>query len=103
MWLALSIGIPVFLVFGGLLLALAFHGPEEENKTGEVVAATERPQETFPEWKLVVSGPAGVKKEDMVFDQLVGQLEAHLREEFLSLEGALLRQGGDERREYFLQ
>ncbi len=79
MYLMLAIGIPVFLVFGGALLALAFSsGAEEEIRDAEIPRAVEQqkaPSFFFRPVDLQADRPK------VSVEELLAGIEAHLRRE----------------------
>lgn len=74
MLIALAIGIPVFLIFGGALLALGFAASDED----EALGLAEQPRE-----QALFFGPMGwsAGKQAMSTEELVASIEAHLRQE----------------------
>jgi hypothetical protein len=77
MILALAIGIPVFLIFGGALLALAFTGVYDEQDAARHEA---RPGEHS---RLFIPSPAQPKAgpSRLTVEELITAVEGHLRDE----------------------
>ena len=80
MYLMLAIGIPVFLIFGGALLAFAFSSgePAQLQPTAERVAA-----ETSKAHPLVFFQPVGwsSRMNEATIEEVVASIERHLRQE----------------------
>ncbi|RME27710.1 MAG: hypothetical protein D6806_04235 [Deltaproteobacteria bacterium] len=83
MIIALAIGIPLFLVLGGALLALAFHGEEEEQRL--TLAVRDRRGEVKSEPVMLVT-PAKISARQPTLDELVAELEDHLKQELAQAE-----------------
>ena len=77
MYLMLAIGIPVFLVFGGALLALAFS--PGSSQVHDAVALRVTPEQE----PMFFFNPVGEKDEraPVSADELVSSIEFHLRRE----------------------
>lgn len=77
MILALAIGIPVFLIFGGALLALAFTGAYDEQ---DAVADEARPDNQPKLFFLSSARPSVIASKPTV-EELITAVEGHLRNE----------------------
>ena len=79
MYLMLAIGIPVFLVFGGALLALAFSSSAEEEARDAEMPRTAKKLRA-PTFFIRPAGQQAASPK-VSADKVVSDIEAHLRQE----------------------
>jgi hypothetical protein len=82
MFLALAIGIPVFLLFGGAMLAFAFNEPARDEDYAEAILG-EPVSVVQPAEQVCFLGPVGwmAGSEKLSVEDLVACVEGHLRDE----------------------
>jgi len=79
MFIALAIGIPIFLLFGGALLALGFSVSDEpEPEAAKAQTTVEQPGQ-----RALFFGPMGwaAGAQDLTTEELIASIEDHLRQE----------------------